>query len=64
MNDVRRTECCTRCGGWFRDGELRTRLYVAEDPDGDLGLSGAFHDQCAAPVWAYTSPGLEQLGLQ
>jgi len=56
MNDVRQTDCCARCRGWFRDGDPRTRLYVAGDPDGELGLSGTFHDQCAAPVWAFVAP--------
>jgi hypothetical protein len=64
MNDVRTLQGCTRCRGWFRDGELRTRLYVAEDPTGDLGLSGTFHDECATPVWAYAAPALEQAALQ
>jgi hypothetical protein len=56
MNDEREAGCCARCGGWFGKGELRTRLYVAEDPAGDLGLSGVFHDRCAVPVWAYVAP--------
>lgn len=63
MNDVRQTESCARCRGWFRAGELRTRLYIAEDPDGDLGLSGTFHDQCAVPVWEFVAPTADRPAL-
>lgn len=55
---------CRRCGDWLRPGEPVTRLYVAEDPAGDLGLSGAFHENCAAPVWAFAAPAAEQAVLQ
>lgn len=64
MNDARKRDRCQRCGSWFRDGELRTRLYVAEDPSGEQGLSGVFHDECALPVWNFAVPDTAAIPLQ
>ena len=57
---IRTDVACSHCGAGFRADEFPTRLYVAADPRGLLGLSGTFHDACAAPVWGYATPPLEQ----
>ena len=63
-DQIRRGVVCGRCGAGFRPDEFPTRLYVAEDPHGGMGLSGTFHDACAAPVWGYAAPQIEQPAAQ
>ena len=55
---------CARCGEGFAAEDTVTRLYIAGDPDGALGLSGTFHDHCAVPVWAFAAPELKRPALQ
>jgi len=52
---------CRRCGLGFQAGEFPTRLYVAEDCDGGLGLSGSFHAECAVPVWTFAAPEVDHV---
>ncbi len=61
---MRRGLVCGRCGAGFRADEFPTTLDVAKDPHGALGLSGIFHDSCAAPIWGFVAPPLEELAEQ
>jgi hypothetical protein len=45
-----------------KPGEPATRMHFAEDPYGDLGMSGKlWHGACAQPFWDKITPLLERL---
>ncbi len=37
-------------------------MHFQQDPDGELGLSGPYHGECARPYWDTISPLLKNLG--
>jgi len=53
---------CPKCQLPVKPGEPATRMHFAEDPYGDLGLSGKlWHGACAQPLWDTITPLLERL---
>jgi hypothetical protein len=53
---------CRRCGEPIAEGQPRTEMHFQHDPDGELGLSGPYHGECARPYWDTISPLLKNLG--
>ena len=53
---------CRRCHQTIAEGQPRTELHFPHDPDGELGLSGPYHGECARPYWDTISPVLKNLG--
>lgn len=52
---------CKGCKEIIEDGQQTTDLHFDHDPDGDLGLSGAWHSECARPYWDTLTSALEML---
>ncbi|WP_156459611.1 hypothetical protein [Brevundimonas sp. Root1279] len=45
----------------MRKGQPATKMHFDKDPDGELGLSGLWHGECARPYWDTVTPVLERL---
>ena len=49
--DPRAGPVCPKCGLPIAPDEPKTLMRIREDPEGTLGLSGAWHATCARPDW-------------
>ena len=52
---------CTGCRELIEAGQRTTEMHFQNDPQGELGLSGPWHSECARPYWDTVTPALEKL---
>ena len=52
---------CKGCNELIEEGQPTTEMHFHEDPDGELGMSGTWHGECARPYWDKLTPLLRLL---
>ena len=55
---------CKGCNEPILEEQPTTEMHFIHDPDGELGMTGTWHGECARPYWDTLTPVLDQLRRQ